>query len=424
MVRRRILVHRLDDHAPAEKFGQVGIVLHEVEKFQPVLHVRELEIFIFFVAEPRDLRLAAVLFQHQKAQVGERIVLAPAQLEGDVPAAAEREFGRAHAPRRLAAVIPVVVFPVAVVRDVFVPPHVGRVDPFVGKGKPLRDRPARERARFKPAVRDLVFRPFRLRLVHLHLIVDGARRLFGFFAVGAYIVHGDIAVIIGTIVVDDAQVHLLPDIRGQIEGIGVVIVRIVHVRRILRRVDVRCVVFEEVRILLFGDHAAALREVDPDVAPLADGLFRTVLPFVAGRPARKLHRDRTVAAEDKIGRAQHARKGVRDALVKPSAVQVPVAGLPDGELVVVGVFLETEGAPRRHVVLAERIPALHRPAREVARLEPAVHDAVHALVRRLLFGAGGEGKQKDYAQQNASEFLHIPSFMRPECCPCCRNRRA
>ena len=90
-VRRRILVHRLDDHAPAEKFGQVGIVLHEVEKFHPVLHVRELDIFIFFVAEPRDLRLAAVLFQHQKAQVGERIVHAPAQLEGDVPAAAERE---------------------------------------------------------------------------------------------------------------------------------------------------------------------------------------------------------------------------------------------------------------------------------------------------------------------------------------------
>ena len=121
------------------------------------------------------------------------------------------------------------ILSVAIVCDVFVPPHFRRVDAVIGKRQSLRHRPPGKRARFKAAVRNLIFRSFGLRFVDLYFIVNGAGSLLSLLAVRAHIVHGNIPVVIRPVVIDDADKQFFAEIRAQIQIIRIIIIGVIYV---------------------------------------------------------------------------------------------------------------------------------------------------------------------------------------------------
>ena len=130
------------------------------------------------------------------------------------------------------------VIAVAVVRDPLVPPDIRSIHARIGKSEPFRHRPTGKRPRFKIPVRDLIFGALGLRFICADFIKHSARALFAFLTIRPDIVYRNVSVIVRRIVIDNTEIHLLPEVVAQIEIICIIIVRIVDVRRILRRIDV------------------------------------------------------------------------------------------------------------------------------------------------------------------------------------------
>ena len=414
VVRRVVAVHHLDVHRLPEVGGEVGVILHHVEQVHPVRHIWELEVAVLLIREAGDFSvLPSLSFEHH-AQVRPAVVRAAAELEGNVAAAPEDEGGGAHDTSRRRAVKAVMEIAVAGIGDILVPPHRFGVDAVVRERLALDDRPAGEVPGLEAAVFDLVRRGLRDLSRGARL---GEERPLG-LRVGsgadADVVHGEVAVIVALVLIDNADIDLLPCVLFEVQGVGIEVVGAVHAGGVLRRVDVILCVFDKVGVGLVGDHAVIGRAVDREVAEFGRRLGGSALAD-GRRAARQFEGDDAVPGEREHRRSDGTRAGTGVLTVEAFARQIPVPRLSDVQPLVLCIVLKRERLFGRDAVVIERVAPFDRPAGEIGALKAAVDRrrrdrlfVVIGLVARVVLpAAGGKGHQHRKRKESREERARI-----------------